>query len=136
MARTQPKSLNDQKIGLKSSFDSLFFIPRFFKEIWRTNKTLFLTSAFCRIVAALLPVAILWVGKLIFDAIIQITTHGEKRGEQDSNLRSLHSRFTVCPRWPLEYLPYFLYYQTFTVLSRRRDSNPRPADYKSAALAN
>ena len=78
MARTQPKSLNDQKIGLKSSFDSLFFIPRFFKEIWRTNKTLFLTSAFCRIVAALLPVAILWVGKLIFDAIIQITTHGEK----------------------------------------------------------
>ena len=78
MARTQPKSLNDQKIGLKSSFDSLFFIPRFFKEIWRTNKTLFLTSAFCRIVAALLPVAILWVGKLIFDAIIQITTHGQK----------------------------------------------------------
>jgi ATP-binding cassette subfamily B protein len=77
MARTQPKSLNDQKIGLKSSFDSLFFIPRFFKEIWRTNKTLFLTSAFCRLVAALLPVAILWVGKLIFDAIIQITTHGE-----------------------------------------------------------
>ena len=26
----------------------------------------------------MLPVAILWVGKLIFDAIIQITTHGEK----------------------------------------------------------
>ena len=26
-------------------------------------------------------------------------------GEQDSNLRSSHSRFTVCPRWPLEYLP-------------------------------
>jgi hypothetical protein len=26
-------------------------------------------------------------------------------GEQDSNLRSFHSRFTVCPRWPLEYLP-------------------------------
>ena len=78
MARPQPKSLNDQKIGLKSSFHSLSFIPRFFKEIWRTNKTLFLTSAFCRLVAALLPVAILWVGKLIFDAIIQITTHDDK----------------------------------------------------------
>ena len=38
------------------------------------------------------------------------------------------SRFTVCPRWPLEYLPNFM--------SRWRDSNPRPADYKSAALAN
>ena len=39
------------------------------------------------------------------------------------------NRFTVCPRWPLEYLP-----NIFT--SRWRDSNPRPADYKSAALAN
>jgi hypothetical protein len=31
-------------------------------------------------------------------------------GEQDSNLRSFHSRFTVCPRWPLEYLPDTLHY--------------------------
>lgn len=78
MARNQFKSLNDnQKIGLKSSFDSLFFIPRFFKEIWKTNKKLFLASAFCRLVAALLPVSILWVGKIIFDAIIKIISHGE-----------------------------------------------------------
>lgn len=78
MARNQFKSLNDnQKIGLKSSFDSLFFIPRFFKEIWKTNKKLFLASAFCRLVAALLPVSILWVGKIIIDAIIKITSHGE-----------------------------------------------------------
>jgi ATP-binding cassette subfamily B protein len=78
MARNQPKSLNDnQKIGLKSSFNSLSYIPRFFKEIWRTNKSLFLASAFCRLVSALLPVAILWVGKIIVDAIIQITTKGE-----------------------------------------------------------
>lgn len=78
MARTQPKSLNDnQKIGFRTSFGSLSFIPRFFKEIWRTNKKLFLASAFCRLVAALLPVAILWVGKIIIDAIIQITSHGE-----------------------------------------------------------
>ena len=43
------------------------------------------------------------------------------------------NRFTVCPRWPLEYLPKFKY---FKELSRWRDSNPRPADYKSAALAS
>ena len=40
------------------------------------------------------------------------------------------NRFTVCPRWPLEYLP------KFEKKSRWRDSNPRPADYKSAALAS
>ena len=40
-------------------------------------------------------------------------------------------RFTVWPRWPLEYLPNFKISK-----SRWRDSNPRPADYKSAALAS
>ncbi len=44
--------------------------------------------------------------------------------------KSKDSRFTVCPRWPLEYLP------NFKFKSLQRDSNPRPADYKSAALAN
>lgn len=76
MARFQPKSLNDKKkMGLKASFHSLSYIPRFFKEIWKTNKKLFLVSAFCRIVAALLPVIILWIGKIIIDEIINITTH-------------------------------------------------------------
>lgn len=75
MVRFQPKSLSDkEKIGLKDTFKSLFFIPRFFKEIWKTNKKLFLVSAFCRIIAALLPVVILWIGKVIIDEIIHITT--------------------------------------------------------------
>ncbi len=43
-------------------------------------------------------------------------------GEQDSNLRSSHSRFTVCPRWPLEYLP-DLSLLCFVVLSGGKDSN-------------
>lgn len=78
MAINQPKSLKDKKkIGLKDSFNSLIYVPRFFNEIWKTNKKLFLLSAFCRIVAALLPVLILWVGKIIIDEIIRITNHGE-----------------------------------------------------------
>jgi hypothetical protein len=64
-----------------------------------------------------------------------------------------NNRFTVCPRWPLEYLPIFnewspAFINWFsqwllseqavvqTTKSRWRDSNPRPADYKSAALAS
>lgn len=79
MARNQPKSLNDKKkIGLKDSLNSLTYVPRFFKEIWKTNKKLFLISALCRLIAALLPVVILWVGKIIIDEIIRITTQGEK----------------------------------------------------------
>ena len=43
------------------------------------------------------------------------------------------SGVTVRPSWPLWYLP-----NTITIknMSRWRDSNPRPADYKSAALTN
>ena len=71
MPRETPKSLkDDSKTSLKKSFSALVFIPRFFKEIWRTNKKLFLLSSVCRLVGALLPVVILWIGKLIIDEII------------------------------------------------------------------
>ncbi len=45
------------------------------------------------------------------------------------------NRFTVCPVWPLRYPPVFTFQNVYE-LSQQRDSNPRPADYKSAALAN
>lgn len=71
MPRQKPNSLKDgKKTNLKSSFNALIYIPRFFKEIWKINKNLFLLSAFCRLIGALLPVIILWVGKLIIDEII------------------------------------------------------------------
>ena len=71
MPRHKPNSLKDgKKTNLKSSFNALIYIPRFFKEIWKVNKSLFLLSAFCRLIGALLPVIILWVGKLIIDEII------------------------------------------------------------------
>lgn len=71
MPRRKPTSLkDDKKTSIKSSFNALVYIPRFFKEIWKVNKKLFLLSAFCRLIGALLPVIILWVGKLIIDEII------------------------------------------------------------------
>ncbi|WP_178986534.1 ABC transporter ATP-binding protein [Winogradskyella helgolandensis] len=71
MARRTPTSLkDDKKKSIKSSFNALVYIPRFFKEIWKVNKSLFLLSAFCRLIGALLPVIILWIGKLIIDEII------------------------------------------------------------------
>ncbi len=71
MPRRKPTSLKEnKKTSIKSSFNALVYIPRFFKEIWRVNKKLFLLSAFCRLIGALLPVIILWVGKFIIDEII------------------------------------------------------------------
>jgi hypothetical protein len=55
---------------------------------------------------------------------------------------SEEDRFTVCCRWPLGYLPITGGIHPpqknsrgpLSPRSQRRDSNPRPADYKSAAL--
>ncbi|KJD31684.1 ABC transporter ATP-binding protein [Tamlana nanhaiensis] len=75
MAKRVPKSLKDGKTtSFKSLFNALRFIPRFFKEIWNVNKKLFLLSAFCRLIGALLPVIILWIGKEIIDEIILQTS--------------------------------------------------------------
>ena len=71
MPRNTPKSLKDQeKMSLTGSLSALVHIPRFFKEIWQTNKKLFLLSSFCRLIGAVLPVIILWIGKIIIDEII------------------------------------------------------------------
>ncbi|PHQ28018.1 ABC transporter ATP-binding protein [Leeuwenhoekiella nanhaiensis] len=64
-------SIQDQKkTSVRTSFQALRFIPRFFKEIWSVSPPLFLTNLFCRLINAFSPVVILWVGKLIIDEII------------------------------------------------------------------
>ena len=45
------------------------------------------------------------------------------------------SRFTVCPIWPLWNTPN-TYFKVLLFLSLLSDSNQRPRDYKSRALAN
>ena len=57
--------------------------------------------------------------------------------------KSKDSRFTVCPIWPLWNLPKIFSFDAFnktknasSVLSLLSDSNQRPRDYKSRALAN
>jgi|GEM_PF-6741536 len=52
------------------SFQSLRFIPRFFKLIWLTDRKLFAANATVRLLSAFLPVIILWVGKEIIDEVI------------------------------------------------------------------
>ena len=57
-------------------------------------------------------------------------------------MKSKDSGFTVRPIWPLWNLPDFFLLLQFpegtlrNFWSQQRDSNPRPTDYKSVALAN
>ena len=57
-------------------------------------------------------------------------------GGRIRTIEAIRSRFTVCPLWPLGNSPIFncLSERPRSEWSRQTDSNPRPADYKSAAL--
>ena len=63
------------EVTLKERFSALGNIPRFFKLVWQTSPSLTLTNAVLRIVRSAIPVAILYVGKLIIDQVVQIS-HG------------------------------------------------------------
>jgi len=54
----------------KDSYLALKYIPRFIGLIWKTSPGLFVFNAFARLVKSLLPVVMLWVGKLIVDEVI------------------------------------------------------------------
>jgi ATP-binding cassette subfamily B protein len=64
------KSLEANKVSFKGSFESLRFVPRFFKEIRKVNPMLFYANLLARTVNAVLPVIILVVGKLIIDEVV------------------------------------------------------------------
>lgn len=64
------QSFKPQRVSLKESFATLKFVPRFFKEIQKVNPFLFFTNLLGRVISALLPVSMLWVGKLIIDEIV------------------------------------------------------------------
>lgn len=64
------QTIQAKRINFRESFVSLKFVPRFFKEIRKVNPLLFYTNILCRLVNALLPVLMLWVGKLIIDEVV------------------------------------------------------------------
>jgi len=65
------RSIQDGKgSDWKAGFKTLDLIPRFYKEIYESSKSLFLINVIARLVNALTPVILLYVGKLLIDEII------------------------------------------------------------------
>ena len=61
-----PKSLRERVGALRN-------LPPFLKLVWETNPALTLVQCMLRLVRALLPVATLYVGKLIIDEVVVLT---------------------------------------------------------------
>ena len=59
--------------SLRERFDALRNVPPFLREIWRASPSLTLATLGLRLVRAFLPVATLYVGKLIIDEALRLS---------------------------------------------------------------
>jgi ATP-binding cassette subfamily B protein len=60
---------SNEKNTLKN-FSSLKYLPRFFSMIWETSPALFIGNVSSRLVKSIVPIAMLWVGKIIIDEVV------------------------------------------------------------------
>ena len=70
----KPKnSISTATLTLKDRLSALSNIPAFLKLVWQTNPTLTLGSACLRLIRSALPLAMLYIGKLIIDEVVIIS---------------------------------------------------------------
>jgi ATP-binding cassette subfamily B protein len=68
-------------------------LPRLLRLVWETNRHLSLAMVGLRVMRALLPVGVLWIGKLIIDLVVQAAGSGE--GPGPAVLRRLASLLAI-----------------------------------------
>src|SRR3546814_1873606 len=61
---------------MRERFAALRNLPPFLRDIWRTSPSLALSSLVLRLARALLPIATLYVGKLIVDEVVRLVGLG------------------------------------------------------------
>ena len=66
-----PTPKKDMPSGWKPRLAALKNVPRLLRMVWSTSPLLATASLILRLVAALLPLATLWVAKLIIDAVVR-----------------------------------------------------------------
>jgi ATP-binding cassette subfamily B protein len=69
----RPPPLPDQNPSFRQRLENLAHLGRLVAQIWRTSRSLTLASLGLRLLAALQPVAVLYVGKLIVDEVVRLT---------------------------------------------------------------
>lgn len=61
-----------EELSFKEQFDALGNLPRFFKLIWHTSRSMSLTNVILRILKSAIPLMMLYIGKEIIDTIIAL----------------------------------------------------------------
>lgn len=58
------------ELSWRERFSALRYVKPLVRMVWETSPPLVLASTFCRLIGALMPLAMLWVSKLILDAVV------------------------------------------------------------------
>ena len=71
-----PTPVPQPPLDLRQRFDAMRNLPPFLRQVWQTSPALTLASLCLRLLRALLPVAMLYVGKLIIDEAVRLAGAG------------------------------------------------------------
>jgi ATP-binding cassette subfamily B protein len=64
------QSAESQQATWREKIAALKYVPPLARAIWRTNRVYAFTMVLLRVIRAVVPVTVFWVGKLILDAVI------------------------------------------------------------------
>lgn len=70
--RDNGQFVHPSQMGMRERFGALRNVPPFLRLIWNTSPFLTVTTLVLRLVRALLPIATLYVGKLIIDEVVRL----------------------------------------------------------------
>ena len=65
------QGLAEEKKSWRDRLQALRHVPRLFKLVWETHPGYTLTIMLLRVLRAAIPIAVLWIGKLIIDGVLQ-----------------------------------------------------------------
>ncbi len=74
--RMSPHAPSRDRPNLRERLDAMRNLPPFLRQIWQTSRTLTLASLGLRVIRALLPIVMLYIGKLIIDEAIRLVGLG------------------------------------------------------------
>ena len=64
------------KLSWRERLAALRYVPALLKLVWQTSRALATATALLRVVRAFVPLATLWIGKLIIDEVVRARTGG------------------------------------------------------------
>lgn len=73
--KEQPIDITE-RLSLKDRFTALQNLPRFFRLVWQSSPGMMVADISLRVIRAAIPLAVLYVGKLIIDGIVHLKDAG------------------------------------------------------------